>query len=184
MMLCQKCHKTLATIRYAEVESGIVSELQLCADCMTKLQDEATSGFELTRVSPARTRARAAAAPGDVVSERKVPTRVCRACGADLTEAIQHGRVGCSACYEALGEALDSLLRTFHVGQRHRGKVPHVTDERRLMGAELHSLRALLRSTLKSENYEEAARLRDRIRTLEESMNVREPERVGSNTGN
>ncbi|HRI88274.1 MAG TPA: UvrB/UvrC motif-containing protein [Candidatus Hydrogenedentes bacterium] len=183
-MLCQKCHKSLATIRYAEVVSGNVSELQLCADCMSKLQDEAVSGFELAGVTTAKTKSRPASAPGDVAAEGKMPTRVCRTCGADLMEGIKQSRVGCSACYDAIGDALDSVLRAFHVGQRHRGKVPHVNDERRLMGAELHSLRALLRSTLKSENYEEAAKLRDRIRTLEVSMNVREPERVGQQSGN
>jgi len=170
-MLCQKCHKSAATMRYAEVVGGKVSELQLCAECMGRLQDEAASGFELAGISSARSKQRAAeAAPQP---EAKVPNRVCRVCGADLKDAIQTGRVGCGACYGALGESLEPLLRGFHVGLRHRGKEPHATDERKLKRGELHSLRALLRSTLKSENYEEAARLRDQIRDLEIAISGR-----------
>lgn len=163
-MLCQKCHKSLATVRYAEVVSGKVSELHLCADCMGRMQDEVTSGFGLAGPAAARTKQRAPQAPA---TEAKVPNRVCRVCGADLKDAIQTGRVGCGGCYDALGDSLEPLLRGFHVGLRHRGKEPHMSDERKLRQTELHSLRALLRSTLKSENYEEAARLRDQIRDLE-----------------
>ena len=180
-MLCQKCHKNLATMRYAEVVSGKVSELQLCPDCMTRLQDEAASGFELSGVAAAKSKQKPAA---DTPAEPKVLNRVCRTCGADLKEAIQLNRVGCSACYEALGDSLEQVLRGFHVGQRHRGKEPHVSDSRKIARSELHSLRALLRSSLKSENYEEAAKLRDRIRTLETSMSGRNSEGVASGTEN
>lgn len=183
-MLCQKCHKNLATMRYAEVIGGKVSELQLCADCLNKLQDQAASGFELSGVSASKHKGRTSTFAGEATAEPKVPHRVCRSCGADLREAVQLGRVGCSACYDALGDSLEPVLRAFHVGMRHRGKEPHVNDERKLMGTELHSLRALLRSTLKAENYEEAAKLRDRIRSLENTMASRTPERAGTKTGN
>lgn len=179
-MLCQKCHKSLATVRYAEVVGGKVAELQLCADCMGRMQDETASGFELAGISAARGKQRSAAAAVAAPAEPKVANRVCRACGADLKEAIQSGRVGCGACYDALGESLEPLLRGFHVGLRHRGKEPHGTDERKLKHGELHSLRALLRSTLKSENYEEAAKLRDQIRDLELAIAGRSAVRTGS----
>ncbi len=182
-MLCQKCHKSLATMRYAEVVSGKVTEVQLCADCMNRLQDETASGFELSGVSSGRSKARAMASAAPTV-EAKVPHRVCRVCGADLKEAVQSGRVGCGACYDALGDSLEALLRGFHVGLRHRGKEPHVTDERKMRRSELHSLRALLRSTLKSENYEEAARLRDQIRDLEIVMTEPVGHNGGRTTGN
>ena len=181
-MLCQKCHKSLATMRYAEVVSGKVSELQLCPDCMNRMQDETASGFELA--GAAATRGKRLSTPMAAVTETKVPNRVCRACGADLKDAIQSGRVGCGSCYDALGDSLEPLLRGFHVGLRHRGKEPHVTDERKLKRTELHSLRALLRSTLKSENYEEAAKLRDQIRDLELVMNEPPVARAASTADN
>ena len=180
-MLCQKCHKSLATVRYAEEVGGKVSELQLCADCMNRMQDETTSGFELAGLAAARGKQRSAAAAS---AEPKVPHRVCRVCGADLKDAIQSGRVGCGSCYDALGESLDQLLRGFHVGLRHRGKEPRVSDERKLKRSELHSLRALLRSTLKSENYEAAAKLRDQIRDLELTINEQPSPHAGSTVEN
>ena len=176
-MLCQKCHKNLATLRYAEVVGGKVSDLQLCAECMNRMQDEAASGFELAGIGAAKVKQKQLV---EAPAESPVPHRVCRSCGTDLKEAIQLSRVGCSSCYDALGDSLEQVLRGFHVGMRHRGKEPHITDARKVMRSELHSLRALLRSTLKSENYEEAAKLRDRIKTLEETMDVRQNDRIGT----
>ncbi|GMU91937.1 MAG: hypothetical protein AMXMBFR4_09950 [Candidatus Hydrogenedentota bacterium] len=182
-MLCQKCHQSLATKRYAEVANGKVSELQVCDECLTRLQHGATSGFELTGVAPSYRRKSAPAEPA--AAESVVPNRACKFCGTDLKEALQSGRVGCGSCYESLGEPLEKVLRGLHVGLRHRGKEPHLDDQRKRLRSELHSLRALLRSMLKSENYEEAAKLRDAIREKEEILKSREPEnaRSGSSRG-
>ena len=51
-MLCQKCHKNLASVRYAEVVDGKVNNLQLCQDCLSRQQDEVEIGFELSDPSP------------------------------------------------------------------------------------------------------------------------------------
>jgi protein arginine kinase activator len=167
-MLCQKCHKNLATSRYAEVVEGKVSERHLCAECMAKSQEEAATGFQLT-AAPTTSKGRRSRAPKSV--EAVLPQRTCRACGAEFKEAMQTGRVGCSACYESFGDLIDHVLRGIHTGFRHRGKHPRLDDRRQQLRIDLQAKRALLRSALKAENYEDAARLRDEIRRYEEVIN-------------
>jgi len=174
-MLCQRCHKNLATVRYAEVVDGKVSEQHMCAECMSRQQAEVASGFELSGAAPSpRTRPVATA-----VSDTVVTQRACRSCGIDLQDVLQSGRVGCSVCYDSFGDQLESILRGIHISLRHRGKAPNRDDARERMRADLQTKRALLRSALKVENYEEAARLRDEIRSIEEALRANNPKPSG-----
>lgn len=165
-MLCQRCHKNLATMRYAEVVDGKVSEQHLCSDCMANQQAEGASGFELSGAAPTPSmRQIAVGAP-----TAPFAPRTCRACGTEWQEVVESGRVGCSVCYESFVDQLEPVLREMHFALRHRGKVPHRDDVREQMRADLQTKRALLRSALKTENYEEAAKLRDGIRSIEDSL--------------
>ena len=174
-MLCQRCHKNLATVRYAEVVDGKVSEQHMCPECMARQQAEAASGFELSGEAPSPRSRHSVTLASDTV----LPQRSCRSCGIELQEVMRSGQVGCSACYESFGDQLEPILRGIHVALRHRGKAPHRDDARERMRAELQTKRALLRSALKTENYEEAARLRDEIRALEDALRTSDPKRAG-----
>ena len=167
-MLCQKCHKNLATVRYAEVVDGKVMEQQLCSDCLTSHQREAAMGFELTRtpsLKPKEERPR---------SEPAIAQQACSSCGVLSSHIVDTGRVGCPHCYDQFGNQIGSILEGLHRALRHKGKVAKMDDTRARLRAELQNKRALLRSVLRAENYEEAARLRDEIRILENGLFVSE----------
>lgn len=166
-MLCQKCHKNLATVRYAEVVDGKVTEQQLCSDCLALHQRETAMGFELSRapsLKPKEERSR-----GEAAREQ-----TCPSCGVLSSHIIDAGRVGCPHCYEQFGGQIESILEGMHRALRHKGKVAKMDDTRARLRAELQNKRALLRSVLRAENYEEAARLRDEIRILENGLFVSE----------
>ncbi len=172
-MLCEKCHKNLATVRYAEVVDGKVKDLNLCPECLAKHQKEAVVGFELAKPGPVPSRRQAASKRehrADLVRER------CKSCGQTLGQVLESGKVGCSTCYETFAEQVESILEGLHMGMRHRGKVPHVDDSRARVRAGLQTKRALLRGALRTEDYEEAAHLRDEIRVLEKELGAAERE--------
>lgn len=169
-MLCQKCHKNLASVRYAEVVDGEVTEQQLCSDCMAVYEHDATAGFELAAAAPTMRRPSAERVVRDVVrSERK-----CVGCGRLLNAILEEGRVGCPACYTHFAEALSVPLAERHRSLRHKGKVVQHDDTRAQLRAGLQNKRNLLRSVLRAEDYEEAARLRDEIRNLEQGLMLSE----------
>jgi protein arginine kinase activator len=165
-MICQKCHKNLATARYAEVVDGKVTDLHLCGECMRRYQDNDVTGFELSGPVSRNT------APAPPQDPPVINVRTCRQCGTSLRDLMRLGRVGCPACYESFAEQLDPLLRGLHTSIRHRGKSPRIDDARERLRAELQGKRALLRSALKLENYEEAAVLRDNVRSLEDELGI------------
>lgn len=167
-MLCQKCQKNLATVRYAEVVDGKVRDLRLCPECMAVQQGESNAGFGLSGSAPAPKRA---------AQSRKRPGRdetevVCPSCGQGSFEVARTRRMSCPVCYDSFKSILEPLLRELHSSVIHRGRTPHMDDERERFRIELQTKRALLRTALKSENYEEAAVLRDDIQRLEESVGL------------
>jgi protein arginine kinase activator len=75
--------------------------------------------------------------------------------------------LGCPHDYEAFRVGLEPLLQRIHRSLRHVGKTP---KQRRLTSAEQSELlvmRTQLRAAIESEDYEEAARLRDLLREKE-----------------
>ncbi len=172
-MLCQKCHKNLATVRYAEVVDGKVTDLHLCSECMMKHQESAATGFNLSGPAPSpKHDAQEAHSAGGAQQDSVAQHRTCGACGAQLKYVLKTGEVGCPQCYENFAEHLEPVLRAAHTALRHRGRVPNRNDAREALRAELQTKRALLRTALKMENYEEAAELRDEIKKLDASMNA------------
>ena len=167
-MLCQMCHTNLSTVRYAEVVNGKVTDLRLCADCLARHQQNESVGFGLTSEPAPASRAAASRVPEAPIA----PQRSCPTCGTELSEVVSKGRVGCGDCYDTFLEQLEPVLRGINVGLLHRGKIPRQTDLRERTRADLQRKRALLRSSLRLENYEEAAALRDQIRSLEDTLGV------------
>lgn len=165
-MLCQKCHKNLATVRYAEVVDGRVRDLHLCQDCLACQQNMASAGFELAGASGTARRHGAVASD----APRSALRRSCRGCGLSLESLMNTGQAGCALCYEVFGDAVSSIIEGIHGASRHQGKAPELTDARLRVGEELQAKRTLLRTTLSTENYEEAAILRDEIRALEAAL--------------
>ncbi len=174
-MICQKCKKNIATIRYAEVVGGHVSELMICQECYKEMQHSSSLGFEISGGAPKPNLRQLR--PRENTAGR--PFRVCKACGVNLDEALEEGKMGCPACYENAGMGLwERLSEIQEIADRssgvrvmvHRGKQPHIDDAREKLRLELRTKRALIRNAVAAENYEEAARLRDIIRALEEEL--------------
>lgn len=87
----------------------------------------------------------------------------CPACGLKYAAFRADGRLGCPDDYDAFRPALEPLLDRIHRGTRHEGKTPRAADRR----AELAALREQLAAAVAAEHYEDAARLRDRLRQKE-----------------
>ncbi|MDQ1255588.1 MAG: protein arginine kinase activator [Candidatus Hydrogenedentes bacterium] len=172
-MLCERCHKNRASVRYAEVVDGKVKDLNLCPDCLQKHQEAAVAGFELAKPEPV---VFSRSAIADAERPRPKPQERCKVCGQGLSAVIDTGRAGCSTCYETFSEPIEALLKELHGGAVHRGKTRRVEDARARVRADLQTKRTLLRSALRMENYEEAAHLRDEIHVLENELSAAERE--------
>jgi protein arginine kinase activator len=159
-MKCQKCTKA-ATLHITEVLSeDQFEELHLCEECAHKYL------YEPGMKSNAKQGATGTATESD---EASLPNRECPHCGIRFVEFRNTGRLGCPHDYQEFREELSSLLENIHGETKHCGKTPRRLPQNKQTQSELVQLRKQLLQAVNKENYEEAARLRDRIRQLEES---------------
>jgi len=159
-MQCKRCPK-LATLHITEVlGEDRFEEAHLCEGCAKKYLYE-----------PQQKKKAASGGEAEVVSadeEHTSGTR-CPECGISFLEFRNHGRFGCSHDYDAFKTDLFPLLESVHGDTRHAGKTPRRAPRDLTAQAELTQLRQRLQSLVTEENYEEAARVRDRIKALEEA---------------
>jgi protein arginine kinase activator len=87
---------------------------------------------------------------------------------------VDTGRVGCASCYTAFYEDLEPVITGIHGNVHHLGKNPTVTDSRTNLRAALQTKRALLRTAVRNEQYEDAAALRDSIQDIERELGLSE----------
>ena len=91
----------------------------------------------------------------------------CPYCGIKYMEFRAKGRLGCPMDYEAFHKGIVPMLHSIHGSTEHKGKCPRRGSSAASPQAELIRLRRELGSAIEREDYEEAARLRDRMRAKE-----------------
>jgi protein arginine kinase activator len=82
-------------------------------------------------------------------------------------EFKQAGRLGCGDCYTVFGSRLDDLLRKIHGSDYHMGKVPKNIEPAIEQSRHIEALRKELKEAILRENFEGAARIRDKMKKME-----------------
>ncbi len=172
-MLCS-CGKKEATIHLTEIVNSQVTELHLCEDC-AKEQGTDFKQFlaplqgGMPDLAGMFSKAMGLA-PGQDMK--------CQVCGMTMGDFEKAGRLGCAGCYKTFAPYLLPLIKRIHRHDQHHGKTPatvkQVRADNKGASAEKLSDLALLRKKLtdcvKTEAYEDAARLRDQIQKYEKSQ--------------
>lgn len=173
-MLCQNCLKNQATTYYKENINGQMKELHLCADCAAKLTGGAMPAFDSFFSSPFdmfgslwNSDPFFGGATQAIGGGRRCPT-----CGMTESELRRSGRAGCADCYNSFRDILLPYIKKLHGAAAHVGQAPAVSApadgaEAKPAANPVEGLKTRLQQAIASENYEEAARLRDEIKRLE-----------------
>jgi len=159
-MKCNRCSKA-AILHITEITGEeAFEELHLCEECWQKYENHA-KGMG----------AKALESAGGIEAEEvaRLSQRECPVCGIKFLEFRNSGRLGCPHDYDEFREELTPLLENIHGEARHCGKTPRRQPRARQLQAELVQLRKQLTQAVNKENYEEAAKLRDKIKQLETS---------------
>jgi len=162
-MICEECGKNQATVSITLATGNGSKTRHLCPDCMQKMKFSLAKGDIqgfLSSILSVLGAEKKASEPGPV----------CSACGHTYAEFEHTGRLGCAQCYRAFSEQLKPMLQRIHGRVQHAGRkpaafIPNPEDERK---AKIQELRQKMDEAVLIENFEEAARLRDELRTLTE----------------
>jgi len=161
MKKCSRCSKP-ATLHITELRDGVAQVLHLCESCAQEyISNPAPTSNEGEEEE-------AGAAADEVLEE--LDQLVCPNCGITFREFRSQGRLGCPQDYLAFERELLPLLESIHGETQHVGKCPRRAPHASQRQYQLIKLRSELRSAIESEDYEAAAKLRDRIQSLEKEL--------------
>ncbi len=163
-MKCQKCNKNDATTHITKVINGIKTEMYLCGICAASessdifsfapnIDHEFESLFGSFWSMPA-------------VSKTLYEENSCKICGTTRSQFLKTGKPGCSNCYAVFEDLLSIPLKQIHGSTRHAGKTPSKLSEALETEDKIVALRSQLDAAVAQQNFEEAARLRDEIKSL------------------
>lgn len=157
-MQCQKC-KNAATLHITEITGeNQFEELHLCEQCAHKYLYE----------PQAKTGGKGKSVIAEQAEEGMFNQQECPHCGVKFVDFRNTGRLGCPHDYKLFREDLIPLLENIHGDTRHCGKSPRRAPQARETESELIQLRNRLKLAVTKEDYEEAARIRDKIKRLED----------------
>lgn len=179
-MLCENCKKNEANVRYTQIINGEKKEMHLCEECSDKLGisnmdfkmpinfssflgdffDEFENNTFLPEFNP--------------IKELK-----CDICGMTFEEFMNTGKFGCSNCYDTFQNKIDPILKNIHGANRHIGRlgkiepmlglndeVKNTSSIKKEEKSEADKLKEELNKAIKEERYEDAAKIRDKLKKI------------------
>ena len=183
-MKCENCGKNNANVKYTQIINGEKKQMFLCEDCSEKLGINEihfnmpidftnfltdffsdTTDFNLL----------------PTISENLEPT--CSSCGLTWDNFLHTGKFGCSNCYSDFELKIDPILRRMQGANNHIGRLGNVKTGNNIKQnlddkiensnnnkseSKLEQLKEDLKNAIKEERYEDAAKLRDEIKKMEE----------------
>lgn len=178
-MLCQNCKKKEANTHIVRTIGNSRVEMYLCPECARECGftgDFSISDFLF----------------GDMLASPFLTSQetVCPVCHTSFSQISESGNVGCGECYHTFAQKLHPMISRLHSLPFHKGKVPDkklsenkVSAEKENVNKEekekkplsvaeqIEELKSKQDEAIKAENFEEAAKLRDKIRELEGGQN-------------
>lgn len=166
-MKCDFCDQK-ATVFLTQLVEGQMKKVCLCDDCAKERGVTDPTGFSLADLllgGLPGTAPKAATTPPVVVGSHG---KQCGNCGFTLEDLRRVRRFGCSECYTVFSDEVSQMVRGMHKGNTHVGKVPEGLMAMQVRHQRIEELRNKLDQAIASESYEEAAGIRDEIRSLDE----------------
>ncbi|MGD1084007.1 MAG: UvrB/UvrC motif-containing protein [Verrucomicrobiota bacterium] len=163
------CKQNAAHVHLTQIDGDKMKKVDVCEECAKHKGLNDSAGFAIADLLLGLGASQEIAGPaaGEEIK--------CPACGFTQADFKKAGRLGCAQCYTSFAEGLESLLKTMHKGTRHVGKAPHSFKQSRDLSDRLKNLQKKLDKAVEEEDFEQAAGLRDEIKSTKDQMNNLEP---------
>lgn len=165
-MICEKCGKQQASVHMTQIINGVKEEIHLCEDCAREesfynpvsFQDFFKGFFNMPVINQGYT---------NTNELPKDDSFRCSECGLTYDDFRRIGKFGCADCYNVFRPYLNTALKSIHGGDLHKGKFPKKGGSNLIKKREKQELKRKLAVAIEKEEFEEAAKIRDRLKSLE-----------------
>lgn len=179
-MLCDNCGENEATVRYTEIINGHKREMMLCEECSKKL---GINNIDLKLPIDF------SSFFGDLISEYEQSDFLpmfemdndlrCKTCNLSYKEFLNTGKLGCPDCYDTFKDRINTVLNRIQGSTEYQGRkslpsgkkstfTSHKKEEKQMQKKnEVDDLEEKLKLAIKDERYEDAAKIRDKIKKIQ-----------------
>jgi protein arginine kinase activator len=162
-MKCEICGARKAVIHIQQVIGKERVDLHMCEECA--LERGITGEGEHVELSISNMLNGLV----DIRNLKEKKNAICPQCGLSWDLIHKREKMGCAECYTTFSREIRFLLEKMGVESAHRGKLPKGLRTYKRYLVDVVKLKEGLKEALKREDYEKAARIRDRLAELEET---------------
>lgn len=182
-MICQKCKVREATVTITKFINNMQITMHLCPECSKNF----SPGLQKQISGVNNILMRMMGASDLIENDTDADTRICPVCGMTFAEFRKKGTIGCEKCYEVYRDRFESILKRLHGNYKHVGLsyegITHETmqaehldmtvqkkeeNKEESIAVKISNLKKALDEAVAKEEYEEAAKIRDMIKIMED----------------
>lgn len=184
-MKCDNCGKDNANVRYLRSINGIREEMNLCEECSKKLgitDMDFSMPIDFSNFLGGFLEDFTNSDLLPMIGKREETK--CKGCNSTFEEIMNNGKFGCPVCYETFESQIDEIMNKLHGKNRHVGRIgkadkvkvdnefSKIKNEKQEENKptekdKLAELKEKLKELVREEKYEEAAKVRDEIKEIE-----------------
>jgi protein arginine kinase activator len=164
-MICDICKKNLATVFSTRVINSVIKTFNLCVNCAYETDEEIafeklfqSLAYDILSLNDSENFS-------NTQTKEKIIYN-CHKCGTNINQFRKDGKFGCPDCYSKFSSEVDMILKNTQYGEFHRGKFPVKYAEKTSDDSQIEKLKLNLQKAIQNEDFELAAKLRDKIREL------------------
>lgn len=162
-MLCNECGKNEARVHMTQIINGNKTENHLCEECAKKNQSILNSSFSMENLFSAMLN-------NAYNTSTHIPAKGCSKCGMTYEEFRNTGKFGCNDCIGTFKQRIMPVVKNIQGYESHTGKIPKRAGGSYRIQKDIEKLKNELKLSIEKEEYENAAKIRDRIRELEDNI--------------
>ncbi len=158
-----------------KIVDGKVIEVHVCASCIPEINEDNLVDFDIWQAVTKLAASIGVPDPSEAVEpqaadeitaksfliEEGEDEGPCPSCGFTGDQLRKIGRLGCPDCYQHFDDMLTDVLADCQKFTQHSGKVP-----KSMLKVKVRYIEKALDDAVKEERFEEAAQLRDQLKSL------------------
>lgn len=165
-MICNQCGERPASVIVKQKRQGQLTERHLCHICAAE-NHSVNISFEQDPLAIHQLLSNWFPNQKASINPVKKEVAVCPSCGFTFNKFLNLGKFGCASCYDTFDSQLDEIFKRLHNGNDgHTGKIPASYGNTLKIKKEIEELRKQMKDSVDAENFEEAAKLRDKVKAL------------------
>jgi protein arginine kinase activator len=171
-LICQECHQRPATLHFTKIINGKKTEVMICEKCAQEkgemFMEAGGPGFSINNLLAGLLNMESNIQQTKANAFPKTEERRCPHCHRSYKEFVHIGKFGCAECYKTFNEQLNPILKRVHSGNTaHIGKIPKRIGGTIYLRKQILDLKEVLKVHIDQEEFEKAAEVRDKVRSLE-----------------